>query len=96
MKSGIAIDQLSEDVRPQDDLFRHVNARWLDTVEIPDDRAVHGAFHALRDQAELDVRALLEESAEASATGEGGDDASTEQRQVGDLYADFMDADRFE
>ena len=97
MKSGIAVDQLSEDVRPQDDLFRHVNARWLDSVEIPDDRAVHGAFHALRDQAEHDVRALLEEAADASAPGEGGgDDASTEQRKVGDLYAAFMDADHVE
>ena len=24
-------------VRPQDDLFGHVNGRWLDTEEIPDD-----------------------------------------------------------
>ncbi len=88
--SGIATDELSEDVRPQDDLFRHVNARWLDTVEIPDDRAAHGAFHQLRDQAELDVRALLEEAADSGAG------AGTDERKVGDLYAAFMDADRAE
>ena len=28
------------DIRPQDDLFGHVNGRWLDEIEIPSDRAV--------------------------------------------------------
>jgi putative endopeptidase len=85
--SGIAIDELSADVRPQDDLFRHVNGRWLATAEIPADRAAHGAFHMLRDQAELDVRALAEEAAASDAP------AGSEQRKVGDLYAAFMDVD---
>ena len=54
--SGIAVDELSDEVRPQDDLFRYVNSRWLATTEIPPDRAAHGTFHMLHDQAELDVR----------------------------------------
>ena len=85
--SGIAIDELSDDVRPQDDLFRHVNGRWLATAEIPADRAAHGAFHMLRDQAELDVRALAEEAAASDAP------AGSDERKVGDLYAAFMDVD---
>ena len=43
--SGIAVDELSPDIRPQDDLFRHVNSRWLAETEIPADRAAHGAPH---------------------------------------------------
>ena len=85
--SGIAVDELSSDVGPQDDLFRHVNARWLATAEIPPDRAAHGAFHELRDQAELDVRALAEEAAAGDAA------AGSDERKVGDLWASFMDAD---
>ena len=85
--SGIAIDELSDDVRPQDDLFRHVNSRWLATTEIPDDRAAHGAFHMLRDQAELDVRAIAEEAAAGDAP------AGSDERKVGDLWAAFMDVD---
>ena len=27
------------DIRPQDDLFGHVNGRWLETEEIPADRS---------------------------------------------------------
>jgi putative endopeptidase len=89
-KSGIAIDDLSDDVRPQDDLFRHVNGRWMAETEIPPDRAAHGAFHALHDQSELDVRALAEEVAAGDAA-EG-----TDERKVGDLWAAFMDEDEVE
>src|SRR4029453_12427376 len=85
-RSGIATDELSGDVRPQDDLFRHVNSRWLAETEIPPDRAAHGAFHALHDQAELDVRALAEGAAASDAP------PGSDERKVGDLWASFMDA----
>ncbi len=83
--SGIEVDELSDEVSPRDDLFRHVNARWLERTEIPPDRAVHGAFHVLRDQAEMDVRELCEQAAASDAP------AGSDQRKVGDLYAAFMD-----
>lgn len=89
-RSGIAVDELSPDVRPQDDLFRHVNSRWTAETEIPEDRAAHGAFHALRDQSELDVRALAEEAAAGDAP------PGTDERKVGDLWAAFMDAEEVE
>jgi putative endopeptidase len=85
--SGIAIDELSDDVRPQDDLFRHVNGQWIAETEIPPDRAAHGAFHALHDQSELDVRALAEEAAASDAL------TGSDERKVGDLWAAFMDED---
>jgi putative endopeptidase len=88
--SGIAIDELSDDVRPQDDLFRHVNGRWLAETEIPPDRAAHGAFHALHDQSELDVRTLAEEAAASDAP------PGSDERKVGDLWAAFMDEDAVE
>ena len=90
LPSGIAVDELSSDIRPQDDLFRHVNSRWLAETEIPSDRAAHGAFHALRDQAEIDVRALAEEAAAGDAP------AGSDERKVGDLWASFMDEESVE
>ncbi len=77
-------------VRPQDDLFGHVNGAWTATVQIPDDRAVYGSFDILRDQAEVDVRAIIEESADAAAP------AGSEQRKIGDLFASFMAEDAIE
>src|SRR5215831_11044433 len=81
--SGIPVDELDPGIRPQDDLFRHVNGRWLARTEIPADRARDGAFRVLAEEAEI-----VEEAASAP---EG-----SEERKFGDLYASFMDADRAE
>src|SRR5450756_3238552 len=89
LRSGIDTSSLDPAVRPQDDLFRHVNGRWLAEHEIPADRAVDGAFRLLHDQAEEHVRAIITELG-ANASADGGTPAA----QVGALYASFMDTDR--
>ena len=88
LPSGIPIDELDPGIRPQDDLFRHVNGRWLARTEIPADRARYGTFRILAEEAENAVREIVEEAASAP---EG-----SEERKFGDLYASFMDADRAE
>ncbi|GAT71620.1 metalloendopeptidase [Microbacterium sp. HM58-2] len=86
LPSGLAIEEFSSDIRPQDDLYRHVNGAWLARTEIPEDKARWGSFHLLAEQAEKDVRAIIEESQDAS---EG-----TLARKIGDLFASFMDTER--
>ena len=76
-------------VRAQDDLFRHVNSHWLDTAEIPEDRASFGAFEELRDEAERAVREIIEQAA-------ADPDATGPARLIGDLYRSFMDVDAVE
>src|SRR5258708_18494986 len=88
LASGIPIDELDPGMRPQDDLFRHVNGRWLARTEIPADRARDGAFRILAEEAENAVREIVEEAASAP---EG-----SAERKFGDLYRSFMDADRAE
>lgn len=89
LRSGIDTSSLDPAVRPQDDLFRHVNGRWLAEHEIPADRAMDGAFRLLHDQAEEHVRAIITELGE-HASADGGTPAA----QVGALYASFMDTER--
>jgi putative endopeptidase len=89
-RTGLDLQWVDAAIRPQDDLFGHVNGEWLRTHEIPDDRSQDGAFHALRDRAEADVREIVEES--AAATHEPGSVA----QKIGDLYTSFMDVDRIE
>ena len=80
-------------VRVQDDLFRHVNGEWLATAVIPDDRSMDGAFYHLRDGAEADSRAIVEEAAAQAAAGaEPGSPAQL----IGDLFRSFMDTDTVE
>jgi putative endopeptidase len=92
MRAGIERAYVDPDVRVQDDLFRHVNGRWLDTYEMPADRAADGAFRTLHDRAEEDLRAIIEAAAAAAADGT----ATEEQRKIGELYASFMDVEAVE
>ena len=87
--SGLDLEWVDPAVRVADDLFSHVNGKWLETHEIPGDRSIDGAFHVLRDNAEADVRAIVEECADNP-----GDDATS--TLIGDLYASFMDTERIE
>jgi putative endopeptidase len=80
---GIDATSLSEQVRAQDDLFRHVNGTWLDQTEIPEDKAIYGSFHMLADASEEAVKLILEEAAANPKPGVS--------QQIGDLYACFLD-----
>jgi len=90
LRSGIDLTHVDEATRAQDDLFEHVNGRWLAEHEIPADRALDGAFRTLADKAEVDVRTLIEE-ASASGAADG-----TDARKIGDLFASFTDTDTVE
>jgi putative endopeptidase len=85
LPSGIASDDFSADIRPQDDLYRHVNGAWLDRTEIPSDKARWGSFMELAEQAEKDVRVIVDEAQNAEGT---------EARKVGDVFVSFMDTER--
>ena len=82
LKSGIDIASLDPLIRPQDDLFRHFNGKWLAEYEMPSDRASDGIFRKLHDEAEAHVREIIE-----TASGAG------EAQKIGDLYRSFMDTD---
>lgn len=90
MHSGIDTSLFDPTTRPQDDLFRHVNGKWLDTAEIPADRSRDGEFRRLHDQAELDVKAIIQE---LSADVTPADTATTDAEKIATLYADFMDTE---
>ncbi len=88
LSSGIQTDELDPAVRPQDDLFRHVNGAWIDRTEIPDDKARYGSFYLLAEEAEKAVREIVVESQSA--------EPGTEARKVGDLFTSFTDEERIE
>jgi len=90
VKSGIDLRYVDHTVRPQDDLFRHVNGTWLDEAEIPADKSRYGEFIRLRDEAEQHLHAIVERL--AGGTWEPGSD----EQKISDIYADFMDTERVE
>ncbi len=80
------------DIRPQDDLFGHVNGRWLDESEIPADRSSWGPFVQLADVAEEQVHRIIEDLASTVAEGDAAE-IDEDARKIGDLFASFMDTD---
>ena len=82
LTSGIDTASLDPLIRPQDDLFRHYNGRWVREYEMPADRSSDGIFRKLHDEAEEQVRQIIETS---SGVGEA--------QKIGDLYKSFMDTD---
>ena len=87
--SGINLNHIDPNTRPQDDLFEHVNGGWMAAEVIPADRALSGSFTTLRDNSEAAVRAIIEHA----GTEAGNPDAANPQlsAKIGALYADFMD-----
>jgi len=83
--SGLDFGHIDSTVRTQDDLYRYFNGQWLKDATIPADRANAGAFIALRDLSEQQVRDIIE-----NASG------SSEAIKISDLYASFMDAESVE
>ncbi|WP_345751737.1 M13 family metallopeptidase [Microbacterium rhizophilus] len=86
LRSGIALEELSDEIRPQDDLYRHVNGAWIERTAIPGDKARWGSFHLLAEQAEKHVHEIIEDSQQA--------EPGTDARKVGDAFASFMDEER--
>ncbi len=86
IKSGVDKSFFDSAVRPQDDLFRSVNGKWLREAEIPSDRPIYGAFYELRERSEQQVRDIIENAAK--------NNSDAEARKIDDLFVSFMDENR--
>src|SRR5215472_17480082 len=86
LASGIETEYFDSAVRSQDDLYQHVNGKWLATTEIPPDKPGYGPAYQLFDQIQERLRGIVE-TAERAPPG-------SEARKIGDLYASFMSTTR--
>ena len=85
--SGIDLTAIDETVRPQDDLFRHVNGTWLENTEIPGDKSTYGVFNVLYDNTQDNLKALIQEAADTDAK------KGSNTQKLGDMYNSYMDVD---
>lgn len=83
--SLLPLDELSMTVRPQDDLWEHVNGPWADTAPMPPDRARWGLSDARRAEVAEQLRDLV--------VGADPVSSSAEERAVARLYAAATDLD---
>ena len=90
LTSGIDRMAFDRNVRVQDDLFRHVNGEWLKHTPIPEDKSNYGSFIVLIDEAQANLRAIIEEAAERENA------AGTEAQKIGDFYKSYMNETRID
>ncbi len=85
--SGIDTRYMDKSVKPGDDFFSYMNGVWLAETEIPADKSNYGGFTILADEAQENVKAIIDEA----ATGDFA--KGSNEQKVGDLYKSYMDRD---
>lgn len=84
-EEGITLDFMDKSVRPQDDFFTYVNGNWVNTTQIPSDKASWGSFNALRENVDDASLTILNKILSENYT------AGSEGQKIQNLYATFMD-----
>jgi len=88
--SGIDLQYMDTSIAPGNDFYRYVNGIWLSNTEIPADQSNYGAFTALADEAEENLRTIIEEAAATDAA------VGSDLQKVGDFYQSFMNENLIE
>ncbi|KUM52075.1 M13 family metallopeptidase [Rheinheimera sp. EpRS3] len=85
LSSGIELANMDTSVAPQQDFFHYVNGSWMEKTEIPGDKARWGSFDELRENAEKQVLAIVQQlAAEQHVKG-------SDEQKIADLYSSFLD-----
>jgi putative endopeptidase len=82
---GVDLAQMDTSVKPGDDFYRYVNGKWLDSFQMPADRASYGTGTVVFEKTESDLHAILDELAGSKPA------AGSVEQKVADLYAGWMD-----
>jgi endothelin-converting enzyme/putative endopeptidase len=84
MLSGIDLNTVDDEVRAQDDFFRHTNGSWLKTTEIPADKSRYGVFNVLYDETQENLKTLIQEAASVDA------EYGSNTQKLGSMYNSYM------
>jgi putative endopeptidase len=86
--SGVDLQYADRSVRPQDDLYRYLNGKWLDNFQLPPDKGSYGSSTFVYDATQEQLRTIVEGLVQARP--------DTELQKIADLYLSFMDEARLE
>jgi len=86
LSSGIDRGNMDTSIRAQDNFYQYINGGWLKNSIIPDDKTAIGSFYDLRDEADNNVKVIIEELAATKGLQAGSD-----EQKVADLFRSYMD-----
>ncbi|HEX8609466.1 MAG TPA: M13-type metalloendopeptidase [Pedobacter sp.] len=84
LHSGIIVKNMDTTVSPGDNFTQYVNGTWVKNTKLPADKSSYGAGSIVNDEAQENVKAIIENAAKQSST-EG-----SEEQKIGDFYESYM------
>ncbi len=77
-------------IKPGTNFYMYSNGNWMKNNPLPGDKSRYGSFDVLREKAQKDSKAIIEE------TSKGKHKLGTSEQKIGDLYNLGMDTMRIE
>ncbi|WP_137167727.1 M13 family metallopeptidase [Salinimonas lutimaris] len=83
---GVDLTAMDKTVKPGDDFFRYASGTWYDNYELPADKVRYGAFTALHERSQDQVKAIIDDIM-------AKDNLSADEKLVHDFYKAYMDVE---
>ena len=83
---GVDLTARNQAVKPGDDFFMYASGTWYDNYVMPADKTRFGAFNALAERSEEQVKAIIDDIASRS-------DLNAEEQLIADFYQAYMDTE---
>ena len=81
---GVDLSAMDKSVKPGEDFFRYASGTWYDNFELPADKVRFGAFTALFDRSQEQVKTIIDDIM-------AKEDLTPEEQLVHDFYQAYMD-----
>ena len=83
---GVDLSARNLDVKPGDDFFMYASGTWYDNYEMPADKTRFGAFTALAERSEKQVKEIIDSLANAEVL-------NAEEQMIADYFNTYMDVE---
>ncbi|WP_110457448.1 M13 family metallopeptidase [Shewanella algidipiscicola] len=83
---GVDLTARNLAVKPGDDFFMYASGTWYDNYQMPADKTRYGAFTALADRSEKQVKEIIDDIA-------ARDNLNAEEQLIADFYNAYMDTE---
>lgn len=83
---GVDLSARNLEVKPGDDFFMYASGTWYDNYEMPADKTRYGAFTALAERSEKQVKEIIDDVTSRT-------DLNAEEKMVADFYNSYMDTE---
>ncbi len=83
---GVDLSARNLDVKPGDDFFMYASGNWYDNYVMPADKTRYGAFNALAERSEEQVKEIIDDISSRK-------ELNAEEQLIADFYNAYMDTD---